>query len=258
MAGRNEWTSRRVALVAGATGLAALFVLLIVGLPAGPAALVAIVAALAVGGFLFLGRTGHAAFGRSRGLTVPASPHQGTAPGPRDAAVADPAVPPPGPGATTPPPVHHPHDPGHVVPANGHTTAQASEGGEIRADTPPGPGRDTPPPAAGSRAGHSTGQEAGQADDTAPVRPQALAAPRAGGADDLRRIHGVGPKLEQQLHDLGIWHFDQIAGWTKAEVAWMDSHLEGFSGRVSRDNWTGQAAEFARATPDHSDGSDRS
>ena len=78
-----------------------------------------------------------------------------------------------------------------------------------------------------------------------PARPAALAAPREGGADDLKRIKGVGPKLEELLHSLGIYHFDQIAAWGPAEIAWMDSNLEGFDGRVTRDDWVGQAKLLA-------------
>ena len=78
-----------------------------------------------------------------------------------------------------------------------------------------------------------------------PIRPAALAAPNEGGADDLKKIKGVGPKLEELLHSLGIYHFDQIAVWGPAEVAWMDSNLEGFFGRVTRDDWVGQAKTLA-------------
>lgn len=76
------------------------------------------------------------------------------------------------------------------------------------------------------------------------TRPVALDAPR-GEADDLKQIKGVGPALEAQLHDLGIYHFDQIASWGAAEIAWMDDNLKGFRGRVSRDDWTGQAKTLA-------------
>ena len=68
---------------------------------------------------------------------------------------------------------------------------------------------------------------------------------RAGGADDLKRIKGVGPKMEQICNKLGFWHFDQIANWSADEVAWVDANLEGFKGRVSRDNWVEQAALLA-------------
>ena len=77
------------------------------------------------------------------------------------------------------------------------------------------------------------------------VKPDTLDAPRAGGADDLKRIKGVGPKMEALCNRLGFWHFDQIAKWTDDEVAWVDANLEGFSGRVSRDNWVEQAGLLA-------------
>lgn len=78
-----------------------------------------------------------------------------------------------------------------------------------------------------------------------PGRPLGLDAPREGGKDDLKRIKGVGPKLEQLLNDMGYFHFDQIAGWTETEIAWVDDNLEGFKGRVTRDDWVGQARELA-------------
>ncbi|MBN8186203.1 endonuclease [Salipiger thiooxidans] len=89
------------------------------------------------------------------------------------------------------------------------------------------------------------GEPAEAVADDAGTRPEALSAPRDGGADNLKEIKGVGPKLEEQLHELGIYHFDQIAGWTAAEVAWMDGNLKGFRGRVSRDDWIGQAKILA-------------
>ena len=73
------------------------------------------------------------------------------------------------------------------------------------------------------------------------TRPEALDGPRNGEADDLKRIKGIGPKLEQLCNKLGFYHFDQIAGWTVDEVAWVDSNLEGFKGRVTRDEWVAQA-----------------
>jgi len=73
------------------------------------------------------------------------------------------------------------------------------------------------------------------------TRPAALAAPRDGRGDNLQEIEGIGPVLEKLCHDLGIFHFDQIAGWGPEEVAWMDSNLKGFRGRVTRDRWVSQA-----------------
>jgi predicted flap endonuclease-1-like 5' DNA nuclease len=76
-------------------------------------------------------------------------------------------------------------------------------------------------------------------------KPVTLNTAREGGADDLKMIKGIGPKLEQLCHSLGFFHFDQIAAWTDQEVAWVDANLEGFKGRVSRDNWVDQAKTLA-------------
>jgi NADH-quinone oxidoreductase subunit E len=77
------------------------------------------------------------------------------------------------------------------------------------------------------------------------TRPAALQEARGGQADDLKMIKGIGPALEQLCHNLGFFHFDQIAGWSAQEVAWVDSHLEGFKGRVTRDDWVAQAKILA-------------
>jgi predicted flap endonuclease-1-like 5' DNA nuclease len=77
------------------------------------------------------------------------------------------------------------------------------------------------------------------------AKPVLLSAARDGGPDDLKKIKGVGPKLEGTLHAMGVYHFDQVARWTPAEVAWVDENLEGFKGRVSRDDWVDQATHLA-------------
>ncbi|GIX14859.1 MAG: hypothetical protein KatS3mg118_2818 [Paracoccaceae bacterium] len=121
--------------------------------------------------------------------------------------------------------------------ARGDTIARITgEGAQAR---PPAPATGAPPGA----------QPAAPPEEAAPAearRPEALAAPRDGRPDDLKRIRGVGPKLEEMLHGLGIFHYDQIAAWTDAEVAWVDEHLEGFRGRVSRDQWVEQARILAQ------------
>lgn len=77
------------------------------------------------------------------------------------------------------------------------------------------------------------------------TRPEGLDAPRGGKADNLKEIKGIGPKLEQLCHELGFYHFDQIANWGPDEVAWVDANLEGFKGRVTRDDWVAQAKVLA-------------
>lgn len=76
-----------------------------------------------------------------------------------------------------------------------------------------------------------------------------LDTPRGGQADELHLISGIGPKLEELLHGLGIFHFDQIANWTQAEIDWVDDYLQ-FSGRIERDNWIEQAKALAEGGRD--------
>ncbi len=72
-----------------------------------------------------------------------------------------------------------------------------------------------------------------------------ISSPLNGSADDLKWISGVGPKLEETLNGLGIYHFDQVAAWTKQEIDWVDDYLK-FSGRIERDNWIEQAKALAK------------
>ncbi|WP_298985943.1 NADH-quinone oxidoreductase subunit E [uncultured Roseibium sp.] len=74
--------------------------------------------------------------------------------------------------------------------------------------------------------------------------PETLTEARGGKPDDLKKLKGVGPKLEATLHDLGFFHFDQVANWGPAEVAWVDSRLK-FKGRIERDGWIEQAKILA-------------
>lgn len=66
----------------------------------------------------------------------------------------------------------------------------------------------------------------------------------SGEADDLKRISGVGPALEKKLHGFGITTFAQIAAWSPEDIADFDDKLS-FKGRIERDNWLEQAAQFA-------------
>lgn len=59
--------------------------------------------------------------------------------------------------------------------------------------------------------------------------------------DDLKRIKGIGPKLESMLNQLGIYQFAQIANFEPTDVAWVDEHIESFKGRIYRDSWIEQA-----------------
>lgn len=75
-------------------------------------------------------------------------------------------------------------------------------------------------------------------------KPALLEAPRGGKADDFKRIKGVGAKIEKTLHELGVYHFDQIAAWDEANKAWVDDNLK-FRGRIDREGWIEQAKVLA-------------
>ncbi|NKJ34363.1 5' DNA nuclease [Rhizobium sp. SG570] len=69
-----------------------------------------------------------------------------------------------------------------------------------------------------------------------PVRSRKAAAK----ADDLKRISGIGPKLEQVLNGRGIQRFADIVAWSDADIERIDAEL-GFDGRIRRDDWVSQA-----------------
>lgn len=91
-----------------------------------------------------------------------------------------------------------------------------------------------------------------------PVREPVLARAGSGGrydfkpaaavadADDLKRISGVGPKLEKLLHRNGIRTFEQLASLSPQEVEKLDDQLESFKGRIYREDWLAQAEELAQ------------
>lgn len=76
-------------------------------------------------------------------------------------------------------------------------------------------------------------------------KPAAAAAPKPAAKrvipDDLELLKGVGPKVKALLKDMGITSFEDVASWTAADVAEIDSKLGVFAGRISRDNWVDQA-----------------
>ncbi|MGE0768566.1 MAG: 30S ribosomal protein S2 [Hyphomicrobiaceae bacterium] len=78
--------------------------------------------------------------------------------------------------------------------------------------------------------------------DAAPAF-KGIDAPR-GEADDLKRISGISPKVEQRLNDLGVYHFWQVADLDAAAIAVLDKTLD-TKGRIERDDWAGQAKRLA-------------
>lgn len=83
--------------------------------------------------------------------------------------------------------------------------------------------------------------DAEDAQEIVPARPLALDGPVEGAPDDLTLIGGIGPRIQDVLNSLGIYHYDQIADWSLENIAWIDDYLH-FNGRVKREGWVEQAA----------------
>ena len=124
-------------------------------------------------------------------------------------------------------------------------TVKRIDGTEVALTTPwLAEGDANSPPAARAEASPQGAGVVNKGEAVAEVAPETLSAPRGGVADDLKKIGGVGPKLETTLNDLGFWHYDQIAAWGPAEIAWVDARLK-FKGRIERDDWVAQARRLA-------------
>jgi NADH-quinone oxidoreductase subunit E len=80
--------------------------------------------------------------------------------------------------------------------------------------------------------------------DAVGTRPKGLKAARGATSDDLKRIKGIGKVNEGKLNALGIFHFDQIAAWSRAEIRWVGTYLA-FPGRIDREDWLAQAGVLA-------------
>lgn len=66
-----------------------------------------------------------------------------------------------------------------------------------------------------------------------------------GQPDDLKRINGVGSKLENLLHSIGVYYYWQVADWAARDIQKVDDLLI-FKGRIERDNWVPQAQKLAQ------------
>ncbi|PYE45929.1 putative flap endonuclease-1-like 5' DNA nuclease [Rhizobium sp. PP-F2F-G20b] len=69
---------------------------------------------------------------------------------------------------------------------------------------------------------------------------------RGKAADDLKKISGIGPKLEQVLKSLEVTQFSEIAAWDDNDIARFDRELSA-SGRIVRDRWVEQAKVLAKS-----------
>ncbi len=90
----------------------------------------------------------------------------------------------------------------------------------------------------------SKAKAAPKAEEPAKEAEAETAAEAPAGADDLKKISGVGPALEKKLHALGITSYQQIADFTPEQIAEVDEQLN-FKGRIEREDWVSQAKKLA-------------
>lgn len=62
--------------------------------------------------------------------------------------------------------------------------------------------------------------------------------------DDLKRISGVGPFIEEKLNKLGIYTFEQVSKFDADLVDTVTDAIQFFPGRIQRDDWVGQAGKL--------------
>jgi len=76
--------------------------------------------------------------------------------------------------------------------------------------------------------------------------PAAAAAPVAAaeGADNLKKLTGIGPALEKKLNSAGITTYAQIAALTDAQIADLEEQPSP-ARRFAKDGWVEQAKELA-------------
>ncbi|ASJ70958.1 hypothetical protein [Granulosicoccus antarcticus] len=68
--------------------------------------------------------------------------------------------------------------------------------------------------------------------------------------DDLKIIKGIGPVMEQRLHELGLTTFRQLAECSEQDIEAIATAIGTFAGHIKRDDWVGKARELAAFSKD--------
>ena len=56
-------------------------------------------------------------------------------------------------------------------------------------------------------------------------KPLILTTPKPSGKDNLTKIKGINTKIERDLNNLGIYHFEQISKWSNKNAEWIEEFL---------------------------------
>ena len=67
--------------------------------------------------------------------------------------------------------------------------------------------------------------------------------------DDLQQIQGIGPFLEKQLNEVGLYTYEQISRLDEVLIEHLTTAIRFFPGRIQKDDWTGQAADLLKNPP---------
>lgn len=82
-----------------------------------------------------------------------------------------------------------------------------------------------------------------------PARAKPAPAPKAAKPsplpDDLKKIRGIGPRLEAGLNSHGVYRYAQIAKWSKKTIRNLDADLS-LRGRIDREQWVEQAKALSK------------
>ena len=62
--------------------------------------------------------------------------------------------------------------------------------------------------------------------------------------DELTKIEGIGPYIEQKLNEIGIFNYDQISKFTVEDIRVITELIDFFPDRIERDDWVGQATDL--------------
>ena len=75
-------------------------------------------------------------------------------------------------------------------------------------------------------------------------KPLILTTPRPTGKDPLIKIKGINSKIEVDLNNLGIYHFEQISNWSNKNSEWIEEFLL-LPGIARNNQWVEQAKILA-------------
>jgi predicted flap endonuclease-1-like 5' DNA nuclease len=64
--------------------------------------------------------------------------------------------------------------------------------------------------------------------------------------DDLQKIKGIGPSIEKNLNEIGIFTFKQISNFNSSDISKITELIATINGRIERDDWIGQAFKLLK------------